>query len=162
MPLLLSECDICILICNWRAAVRLPPVKYTVTVFLQWTGKKGSCQEMWTLCEDLLQPEGSVHFTPTATGPKSYCVIWPAVPHPHLAVAWEPQGGAAWRGWHPCPPSGCWDIHPISQQVGCSLLFWKRHLNSDVLFPQSALTDEKVMPCCPSDCVFCLLLLNRL
>ena len=97
-------------------------VKDYITVFLQWAAAPSSCQKMWGLREDLLQPEGSVQFTSTASGSKIYCFNWSAFPNPHLAVARESQGGSTWRGWHICSPSGCRDIHPISQQVWPSLL----------------------------------------
>ena len=99
-------------------------IKDYVTVFLQWAAAPSSCQKMWGLCEDLLQPEGSVQFTPTASGSKIYCFNWSAFPNPHLAVARESQGGSTWRGWYICSPSGCRDIHPISQQVRPSLLIF--------------------------------------
>ena len=97
-------------------------VKDYVNVFLQWAAATSSCQEVWALCENLLQPEGSVQFTVTASGSKIYCFNWSAFPNPHLAVARESQGGTTWRGWHIYSPSGCRDIHPISHQVQPSLL----------------------------------------
>ena len=95
-----------------------------VTVFLQWAAATIGYQKMWAVCEDLLQPKGSVQFMPTASGFKIYCFNWSAFPNPHLAVAWESQGGTTWRGWHICSPSGCRNIHPISQQVWPSLLIF--------------------------------------
>jgi hypothetical protein len=97
-------------------------VKGYINVFLQWAAATSSCQEVWALCENLLQSEGSVQFTATASGSKIYCFNWSAFPNPHLAVARESQGGTAWRGWHIYSPSGCRDVHPISQQVQPSLL----------------------------------------
>lgn len=103
-------------------------IRWYATVFLQWAAETSSCQKMWTLCEDLLQPEGSVQFMSTASWSKIYCFSWSDFPNSHLAVARMSQGGTTWRGWHICSPPGCRNIHPISQQVGPSLLVFRKHL----------------------------------